>query len=189
MKKLLAVVVLSLCFITPSQADDIRDFQIEGVSIGDSLKDYMTIKDINMNLAKYYKDNEMSTALMVLKKSNEYENLNLSFKTSDKNYQILHISGFQSNKFKECIKKAEKINLEFKQFFKNVNAQILKNEKHPVDVSGKSIMQTYRFTFQNGDIAAVQCYNFSNEVNYPSGLKIQLMKKEFLNWLANKAYK
>ena len=149
----------------------------------------MTIKDINTNLAKYYKDNEMSTALMVLKKSNEYENLNLSFKTSDKNYQILHISGFQSNKFKECIKKAEKINLEFKQFFKNANAQILKNEKHPVDVSGKSIMQTYRFDFQNGDVAAVQCYNFSKEVNYPSGLKIQLMKKEFLNWLANKAYK
>ena len=37
MKKLLAIVVLSLCFITPSQADDIRDFQIEGISVGESL--------------------------------------------------------------------------------------------------------------------------------------------------------
>ena len=46
MKKLLAIVVLSLCFITPSQADDIRDFQIEGMSIGDSLLDYFSEKDI-----------------------------------------------------------------------------------------------------------------------------------------------
>ena len=27
---------------TPSQADDIRDFQIEGMSVGDSLLDFIT---------------------------------------------------------------------------------------------------------------------------------------------------
>jgi len=43
MKKLLAILVLGLFLTTPSQADDIRDFQIEGISIGDSLLDYMTI--------------------------------------------------------------------------------------------------------------------------------------------------
>ena len=31
---------------TPSQADDIRDFQIEGMSIGDSLLDYMSEDEI-----------------------------------------------------------------------------------------------------------------------------------------------
>ena len=31
---------------TPSQADDIRDFQIEGMSVGDSLLDYMSTKKI-----------------------------------------------------------------------------------------------------------------------------------------------
>jgi hypothetical protein len=31
---------------TPSQANDIRDFQIEGMSIGDSLLDYFTEKEI-----------------------------------------------------------------------------------------------------------------------------------------------
>ena len=44
MKKLLAIIILSLCFITPSQADDIRDFQIEGMSVGDSLLDYFSDK-------------------------------------------------------------------------------------------------------------------------------------------------
>ena len=31
---------------TPSQADDIRDFQIEGMSIGDSLLDYFSEEEI-----------------------------------------------------------------------------------------------------------------------------------------------
>ena len=47
MKKLLAILVLGLFLITPSQADDIRDFQIEGISIGDSLLDIATEKEIN----------------------------------------------------------------------------------------------------------------------------------------------
>ena len=40
MKKLLGILVLGLFLITPSQADDIRDFQIEGLSIGDSALDF-----------------------------------------------------------------------------------------------------------------------------------------------------
>ena len=42
MKKLLGIVVLGLFLITPSQADDISDFEIEGMSIGDSLLDYFS---------------------------------------------------------------------------------------------------------------------------------------------------
>ena len=42
MKKILAILVLGLLFIpTPSFADDIRDFQIEGMSIRDSLLKYV----------------------------------------------------------------------------------------------------------------------------------------------------
>ena len=41
---------LSLCFITSSQADDIRDFQIEGMSVGDSLLNYFSEDEINSNL-------------------------------------------------------------------------------------------------------------------------------------------
>ena len=47
MKKLLAIIILSLCFITPSQADDIRDFQIEGISVGDSLLKFYKKADID----------------------------------------------------------------------------------------------------------------------------------------------
>ena len=46
MKKLLGILVLGLFLITPSQADDIRDFQIEGMSVGDSLLNYISEQEI-----------------------------------------------------------------------------------------------------------------------------------------------
>ena len=42
MKKVLGILVLGLFLITPSQADDIRDLQIEGMSVGESLLDYFS---------------------------------------------------------------------------------------------------------------------------------------------------
>ena len=52
MKKLLAIITLSLCFMLPSQADDIKDFQIEGISIGDSLLDYLSKREIKRKIFK-----------------------------------------------------------------------------------------------------------------------------------------
>jgi len=54
MKKLLGILVLDLFLITPSQADDVRDFQIEGMSIGDSLLDYFSEKEINDSRRNYF---------------------------------------------------------------------------------------------------------------------------------------
>ena len=54
MKKLLAIIILNLCFIIPSQANDIRDFQIEGISIGDSLLDYFNEDIIKENKENIY---------------------------------------------------------------------------------------------------------------------------------------
>ena len=54
MKKFLGILVLILFSLqTPSWADDIRDFQIEGVSVGDSLLDFMTENEIEMNKMNY----------------------------------------------------------------------------------------------------------------------------------------
>ena len=46
MKVFIAVLVLIFSFQSLTKADDIRDFQIEGMSIGDSLLDYYTREEI-----------------------------------------------------------------------------------------------------------------------------------------------
>ena len=55
MKKLLGILVLGLFLITPSQADDSRDFQIEGISIGDNLLDYYSTSEISEAYEYKYK--------------------------------------------------------------------------------------------------------------------------------------
>jgi len=51
MKKLCIYLFLVLFSLqTPSQADDIRDFQIEGMSVGDSLLDYFSEEEIIKNI-------------------------------------------------------------------------------------------------------------------------------------------
>ena len=54
MKRLLLILILTFSFQTLTKADDIRDFQIEGMSIGDSLLDHMSSKKIKENLITNY---------------------------------------------------------------------------------------------------------------------------------------
>ena len=55
MKKLSTYLFLILfSFQTPSWADDISDFQIEGMSVGDSLLDYFEEDEINNFLKMNY---------------------------------------------------------------------------------------------------------------------------------------
>ena len=55
MKKLILILVLTLSLQSWTKADDIRDFEIEGMSIGDSLLDYMSEKEI-LNQIELNKD-------------------------------------------------------------------------------------------------------------------------------------
>ena len=46
MKRLLLIFILTLCFQSWTKADDISEFEIEGMSIGDSLLDFYSKKEI-----------------------------------------------------------------------------------------------------------------------------------------------
>ena len=56
MKKLLVIIALGLFLATPLKADDIQDFQIEGMSIGDSALDFFNENQIIKNSKNYYKN-------------------------------------------------------------------------------------------------------------------------------------
>ena len=47
MKRLLLIFILTLSFNTMTKAEDIKDFEIEGLSIGDSLLELFTKEEID----------------------------------------------------------------------------------------------------------------------------------------------
>ena len=72
MKKLYIYFFLVLFSLqTPSQADDIQDIQIEGISVGDSLLDYLTKKKIKKLEKQYYRKSKKYVRLYKVKKSKE----------------------------------------------------------------------------------------------------------------------
>ena len=50
MKRILLILILSLTFQSFTKAEDIRDFEIEGMSVGDSLLDYFSKKEIDKQI-------------------------------------------------------------------------------------------------------------------------------------------
>ena len=137
MKKLSTYLFLIFfSFQASSWADDIRDFQIEGMSVGDSLLDYFSEKKIKkFYKADYYTNNEYTTIESLQLPSFEvYEYVAITYYTKDKNYKIQGIVGdidFPDN-IGDCYKEKDKVVEEISELFSNAKMQN-RNFKHDYD--------------------------------------------------------
>ena len=193
MKKLSAYLFLILfSFSAPSFADDIRDFQIEGMSIGDSLLDYFTKEEIKKNKQDYFNDNEFSITEIQSEKFKVYDIVQALYKTKDRDFKIYALTGALKckNNFMICKNYWDKIVAELSELFKN-NAKIeeVGTEKHSADSSGKSKITSIYFNFDSGDYAYIEMMDWSKAMKYIDQLSVGFRTNEFGIWLSNKAYK
>jgi len=113
MKVFITVLVLIFSFQSLAKADDISDFQIEGMSIGDSLLDFMSenqIKDaLKSEYAFFYKDKFATISGGDIKdKFATYDNVGFVIKLNDESYKIFALEGTFSTKngnIQDCYKK------------------------------------------------------------------------------------
>ena len=125
MKKLSTYLLLILfSFSAPSFADDISEFQIEGISIGDSLLDHLSkeeiITEIESNKSAYnYLTDEFGEAYLY-GKFEIYDWLSFLVKPKDKNFIIYGITGTMPHvdKIDECYDQMNEISDEFSSLFK-----------------------------------------------------------------------
>ena len=186
MKKLLAIVVLSLMLITSSWADDIRDFQIEGISIGDSALDYFSEEKI-LNNRKHYFKNKTYTPVEIDDESFEiYDGVQFGYKTGDKNYTILGLAGNINypNNIKPCYKKMDEIVTELTELFKNI-ARITEKETitQTIDKPGDTKKVAVAYWFDSNDLVVVACYDYSEESRYMDNLAVAVDTKEYNDFL------
>lgn len=197
MRIFIVVLFLILGLQFPSKANDISDFEIEGLSIGDSLLSKYSKKEIeDFYKAPYYEDNEYTTIeSLKLPDDSQYDYISYTYKTSDRNYSIVGIvadidseESF-NNDIKRCFNVKDEIVEELKEIFTNSSQRDNKARPHTIDKTGKSKVTTYVFYLQNNDYVSVSCYDYSNEIGYPDSLRVGLVSKEFNTWLSTKAYK
>ena len=197
MKKLFFIIILILSFITPSQADDIRDFQIEGLSVGDSLLQYFTKKQLENNKSPAQYPNNKYTILWLKKLTSNfktYDALTIAYKTYDDKYHVHSIIGsVYFNEIKECLKKMREIDKELSNTFPNANRIFVEKQKHSYDKTGKSTLTGSVFILKNGDDVQNTCYDWSKTLqkkeNREDELGVSLSAKSFTDWVQNEAYR
>ena len=190
MKKLLSVIFLIIYFTNLSKADDINDYQIENISLKESLTEYFSVEKIKKNsIYDYYKSDKFYRVELIEEKNLQtFDYLSFHLKKNDNKYIIYEISGVidYSNNVKDCYPKQKKIISELSSAFPNVKKFDSGRQKARVDKN--STYDRYDFIFKDGGKIDVMCYDWSDNIGYKDHLSIGLNTKEFSIWLSNEAY-
>ena len=174
---------------TSSWTDDITDFQIEEMSVGDSLLDYITEKEIK-NKPKYIYENNKFIAIIISKPSFEfYENVQIVYESSNKKIHSLEAMIDYEKNIKDCYNKKDEIVSELTEFFKDkVKIWSQNNVKYQGDKSGKSKFSAVNFDFDIGGSARVICYDFEEKISiengWPDTLTVSINSIEFDKYLS-----
>jgi hypothetical protein len=191
MKKLFIIIVILICFQSLSKADDIRDFQLEGISVGDSLLDHFSKKKINENRLNYDygKKGFYATSFYKEKFFDKYESLEIHLKDNDNSFLIYSVDAliFYDN-IDDCYKKQNEIKDSISSIFENTKRIDAGFKKLNGDKSGKSTTKAYYWQTKEGFVT-LECYDWSNEIteksSWADNLRISVINNELNNWLTN----
>ena len=174
-----------------TKADDITDFQIEGMSIGDSLLNYMNIEKINISKRNYFDDERKYYVVGISDNLNSYDVVDLYLKTDDNKYIIRTMGGILDLSGSKCFSKKEEIAKELENFFPNIKKEEFENT-HEYDKSNKSKQYQTVFFLKNTKKAndphiRVECSVWSKEFKKKTGfsdtLNVVAMTTEILDWI------
>ena len=196
MNRLLLILILIFNFQSWTKADDIRDFEIAGISIGDSLLDFYSVEQIlnQKKIGFLYPNKKYFTARLKNNNGNLYEYLQFQIKDNDPKYIIYSIEGINfPEDINSCLNKQNNISSKIKKIFPSAK-KIIHNGKHDGDPTGKSMAYEIYYSLKNEGMIVIACYDWSAEITadpskkWIDNLKVIIDSKEFSNWLNNEAY-
>ena len=177
MKIILRIVFLSLLLSTSAYTDNIKDFKIESMSIGDSALNYFTdsqLEDGELDWFNYsYK--EYSTSLVPGK--GIYDWFKISYKGADEDFIIEGLVGIVVKKKYEddkCNKQLDNTALKISELFNNTKPrkkQLFRVAYNPRKIfqetnpSGKSTATSISFDFKDEGKIILSCYNMDKATN------------------------
>ena len=182
------LLILIIGFNSIAIADKINDFEIERLSIGSSLLNFMSEKDIKKNIRNYV---PTSSGYYVVGYDNtdNYDTLDIYLKRNDKNYIIKSVIGFVFLDFDSCKIKMDKVSSEIDQIFQNIRKVDNGLVDHSYDETGNS--KEYQIAYllkdvQEDDHIRLQCTDWSKkltkEKNWTDSFNVGAYSKEILDW-------
>ena len=190
MNRLLLILFLTLSFQSWAKAADIRDFEIEGISIGDSLLNFASEKVIenhrSKNQSSYNKHIIFEADKFI--KINQYDFLGVSTKNNDPKYKITSISGkmFYDN-LSECKKLRKSIVNDIKKIIKFDSFEKSKYKSQDGKATVHAI-QFYLKPYPSVESIVVNCIQYPKNKTH-NNLSVSINSEEYAYWLINDAYK
>ena len=189
MRVFIAVLVLIFSLQSWTKADDISDFEIEGISIGDSLLEHFSKNEINEALKNpsYYKDKKFVEIFLNYNES-KFDFLQVAFQTKDKSYKIEKI--MMVKEFSDQIENCKK----FKRNFINESSEFLIDAKRSdtetvssTDPTGNSFSHISVFNYPSGGFFNFNCTDYSQEMldqrGWIDAFKVSIGSEKILNYL------
>ena len=191
MRLFLLILLLTIGIQSWAKADDISDFEIEGFSVGDSLLDYYTEKQIlNAVLPSGYKDKKYTYTVFVDDKYTQYEQVEIDYLTNDENYIIESINGtiFYSD-MKKCYAEMKKIEKIFSELLEIKGEEY--DYSHQADLSGNSKVRSIEYPIPTG-LITINCYDYSEEFTKNErafdNLNVGVWSNKYLEYLQTNPY-
>ena len=189
MRIFLTVLILIFNFQSLNKAEDITEFEIEGMSLYESALNFFSQSKIKNNEEDYYNKKSFKTSTINSRNFEVYQDVQISYKTNDKNYVLYDISGIVDKNYDLCLKEIKSISKEFDQMFPDTKFEKLYTFDHNIDPSGESKISDMYWEFNNGDKILLACYNwnttYGKKKGYVDEMRVTISSKEFDTFLLN----
>lgn len=197
MKYFLLTLILIFNLQSLTKAEDAKDFEIEGLSIGESLLNYISKNEIKKKIEltknhySYLKDPLRFREVYFFSRENNfktYQTVSIMFEENDSNYTILFVRGMIDyvENLSGCLSKRDQIAKEIE----NIITDYSKDEYESLsrlDKTGKSMTKNIYYNFNSGDAILLVCNNWEEKLrkknNWTEGLSVVLRTNEVGIWL------
>ena len=188
MRIILSLIIVLLNIQSLTKADDIRQIEIEGMSIGDSLLDFFSQEEIKNNKLDWYKSDRYITIKMI-KNYDVYDHLQISFLKNDFKKKISAIDGIvdYKNNIEKCHKKIDEIYEEIKSVVPNLNDEGILTYVHSGDPTGESKITDYVLENNNQDEIQIACYDYSESFGNDH-LRVGIRLVDYRKFLIEEAF-
>jgi len=196
---------LGLFLSTSAHTDNIKDYKIENISIGDSALDYFNESELENGELDWFNYSYKDFATSLVPGKGIYDWFKISYKSDDDNFIIEGLVGIVLKEKYEDIKCNEEIDsaaLNISGLFKNTKRskkKLYKVDYNPRKVfqeasqSGKSTATSISFNFKNKGEIILSCYDMdkaTNQIDSPikdinqfDSFRIDIRSKVFKNYL------
>ena len=185
---LILTVLIIFCLQSWTKAEDIRDFQIEGMSIGDSLLDFYKIDKINSAPKAYYPKSKKHYLTEFSDNLKTYDIVAVHIKENDKQFKITSIKGviLYNKKIKKYKKKMKEVELDISKSL-NIEKKLYEEKEYP-DKRGKAYITEFEINKDSLRIWCVDFYKKAEKSGTKDNLSVSIEPFEFSKWLKDEAW-